>query len=66
MGRFVYNNTLKPYETGMPDFIPEHSMESGGEEKFWSESKYTANVLKWLFGVGRVCAGIAQRHVLYL
>lgn len=25
----------------------EYSMESGGEEKFWS--KYTANVLKWLF-----------------
>lgn len=29
-------------------------MESGGEEYFWSESKYTANVLKWLFTVGRV------------
>ena len=44
-------------------------MESGGEETFWLESEQTANVLKWLFAVGRVCwnwteaCSVSQREV---
>lgn len=45
----------------------EYSMESGGEEKFWLESKYTADVLKCFFAGRRVCPGVGLGHVyLYL
>lgn len=60
MTRFVYNNILKPYEKGMPVFMPPTG-EAFNEKEF---APFWLDVLRWLFAVGRLCAGTGARHAL--